>query len=180
MGQDNTDGIQYTIFCDIDGVLANFKQAIEKACRDIHHPEFVYEEDKYHTDPKYRNLMWKCISEYQKKYGYVLWLHLDLMPDAHELWNYIKPYNPQILTAAGQPRNHAMEQKRIWVTQHFGSNVKVNIVETAAEKRKFAGPNRILIDDSKKAIDPWDAAGGIGILHTNAANTIRHLKTYGL
>jgi len=38
----------------------------------------------------------------------------------------------------------------------------------------------ILIDDSIKKIDPWNANGGIGILHTSASNTISKLKELGL
>ena len=40
--------------------------------------------------------------------------------------------------------------------------------------------NSILIDDRKKKIDQWIAAGGIGILHTDAASTIEKLKELGL
>lgn len=168
--------VQYAIFCDIDGVLADFEKGIERACRAIHHPEFKYEPNRYQTDSKYRSLMWSCIRKYQNKYGFVLWRDLPLMPDAYQLWNYIKQFNPQILTAAGQPQFHAMEQKREWITDHFGSNVRVNIVETAAQKANYATPTRILIDDQKRALDPWVAAGGIGVHHTSAANSIKQLK----
>ena len=37
----------------------------------------------------------------------------------------------------------------------------------------------ILIDDTKKKLDPWIEAGGIGILHTSAASTISELKEWG-
>ena len=48
------------------------------------------------------------------------------------------------------------------------------------EKQLFAGENRILIDDLAKTIDEWNAKGGIGILHTSTANTIKELKKLGL
>jgi hypothetical protein len=47
-------------------------------------------------------------------------------------------------------------------------------------KAEYAEPNAILIDDQPKSIDPFIAAGGIGILHTSAANTIKELKKLGL
>jgi len=171
---------QYTIFCDLDGVLADFHKGMTKAVRDIHNPEFIHDEAKFDADPKYRNEMWQAVAKYQVKYGFVLWRYLELMPDADVLWSYIKPYHPQILTATGPDRYHAIEQKRGWVTDHFGSNVKVNHVEMAAMKAKFADPTRILIDDKLKAINPWKAAGGIGVHHTSAANTITQLKQLGL
>jgi hypothetical protein len=46
----------------------------------------------------------------------------------------------------------------------------------AAQKAKFAAPNHILIDDMEKNITAWEAAGGIGILHKNATDTINTLK----
>ena len=39
-------------------------------------------------------------------------------------------------------------------------------------------PN-ILIDDYMKNIREWEAAGGIGILHTDASSTINDLKKVG-
>ena len=41
-------------------------------------------------------------------------------------------------------------------------------------------PDAILIDDRLKSIGPWRQKGGIGILHTDANETIRQLKRLGL
>ncbi len=49
-----------------------------------------------------------------------------------------------------------------------------------ANKQLFSDTNRILIDDLPNTIDEWNAKGGIGILHTSAANTIKELKKLGL
>jgi DNA-binding ferritin-like protein len=38
----------------------------------------------------------------------------------------------------------------------------------------------VLFDDMQKNIDQWKAHGGIGILHTNAKDTIKKLKDLGL
>lgn len=177
----DTEEHQYTIYCDLDGVLADFAKRGTQIMRESGHPEFNYAEmQKMGSDKKHRNMVWAAITEYQKKHGYVVWRHLELMPDAHVLWNYIKPYHAQILTAGGQPQYHAAEQKRGWVTENFGSNIRVNVVQMAKEKAQFADSTKILIDDQRKALDPWVAAGGIGILHTSAVNTIRQLKELGL
>jgi hypothetical protein len=39
-------------------------------------------------------------------------------------------------------------------------------------------PN-VLIDDHKGNIRDWESAGGIGIVHTDAASTINDLKKIG-
>ena len=49
----------------------------------------------------------------------------------------------------------------------------------AQGKARFAGPNKILIDDREDNIAAWKAAGGIGILHTDAFSTIAKLKEIG-
>jgi hypothetical protein len=51
------------------------------------------------------------------------------------------------------------------------------ILRSAKHKKDFAEPNAILIDDRKDNIDGWIDAGGIGILHTSAEETIEILTT---
>ena len=38
----------------------------------------------------------------------------------------------------------------------------------------------VLIDDLQKNIDEWTAAGGTGILHVSAEQTLKELKDLGL
>ena len=56
------------------------------------------------------------------------------------------------------------ESKRYFAKDHDGSH--------------FGRPN-VLIDDFPQNIKEWDAAGGIGILHTSAAESIKRLKELG-
>lgn len=164
---------QYHIYVDMDGVLADFQRKMSKLMGEPH------DEARYDTDKKYRNQMWKAFHAHRKQGGEV-WYELHPMPDMPQLWSYIKKYNPEILSAAGQSNLNGKDQKERWVQKHLGSSVKVNIVQGAADKQQFAGPNHILIDDKEKALRPWVAAGGIGILHTSAANTIQQLRKMGL
>jgi len=162
---------RYTIFVDLDGVLANFFKGVKTLVPD-------YTEEKYEHDKKYKNKVWDIINKHGQSGG-ELWYDLEMLPDAHELWNYIKPYHPAILTASGTSVKSVGEQKRRWVKKHLGDPV-VHVVERAQDKQKFAGKTHILIDDKRKALDPWISAGGVGILHTSAANTIKELKKLGL
>ena len=176
--------VSYTIFCDLDGVLANFKhemsQKVFKDTQDELKGDGEYTDERYASDPTFRSYMWKAVALYQKKHGFVVWRDLELLPDAMELWNYIKRHNPQILTATGDEKYRALEQKREWVTKHFGSAIRINHVRAAPLKVKFAGPNHILIDDQLRAVDPWTAAGGIGVRHLSAQHTIAYLKKLGV
>lgn len=158
------------IACDMDGVLLHFEYGVQKLL-----PNFVDNS----SDKKMKGKMWKHITMHQKNGG-LFWEELPLMPDAMILWDYIKPYNPEILTACGQKHFNAGAQKLVSVAKHFGDHVKVNLVEHAKDKAKFVKPGAILIDDRMKAIQPWTDAGGIGVLHTSASDTIEQLKKLGL
>jgi len=87
------------------------------------------------------------------------WSELEFMPDGKQLWDYIKKYTPYILTAP----TFNPESKE-------GKHVKA----------EYSRKNRILIDDRAATIDDWRAKGGVGILHTSAADTIEQLKQLGL
>lgn len=171
--QQDQNNQPYEIFVDMDGVLADFERGISEGMGE------PLDQERYDRDSKYRSRMWKWVKQYSENGG-KLWLELPLMPDAMTLWNYVKKYNPQILTAQGNPAYGAEPQKRQWIANKFGSNVNVIVTRKSSEKAQYAAPNRILIDDREKAIGPWREAGGIGILHKNAADTIRQLKELGL
>lgn len=160
----------YKIECDLDGVIVDFAKAASKIF-----PRFI--DGVTEKDKKLDGGMWKAISNYQRNGGR-FWFDCDPTPDAFVLWNFIKPFKPEILTATGNASFGAAQQKLDWVALHLGADVKVNIVEKSKDKAKFATPNTILIDDKTKALDPFIAAGGIGILHTNASSTIEQLKTF--
>lgn len=150
---------QWTIAIDADGVLANF----EKKVSEINKLEF-------HKIP--RGKLWASIDEYDKTVE-PFFESLELMPDAMELMNFVRSnfINYFILTACGYTPKNAAQQKRNWAKKHFGGIV-VKPVQSSEHKAQFATPNCILIDDRNKSIDPWVRAGGIGVLHTSAAESI--------
>ena len=161
------------VYVDMDGVIADFAKGVQQKIL----PN--WSEGMSDANKKMDREMWKGIYHYQKKGGF-FWYDLDPMPDMTTLWNYVKQFNPQILTAAGNPEYNAGEQKYRWIAKHLGSNITVHVVRRAVEKAQFATPGAILIDDKRKALDPWEAAGGIGVHHVTAANSIAQLKQLGL
>ena len=116
---------------------------------------------------------------------------LSPIPDAFVLWKYIGKYNPNILTAVprksesrGAVSERAADDKKKWVKKHF--NVPENRVYAVLRpfKSKFAKDGRdgrpnLLIDDHSKNLDAFKKAGGLGIIHTSARNTIKELKKLG-
>jgi ribosomal protein S27AE len=153
----------YQIYCDMDGVLADFEGGYKELTGIDLQSEFKPEGEKF----------WDPIS----KAGIGFWAGLKWMPDGQQLWDYIKKYNPSLLSAPSKEDSSRIG-KSVWVKKRMpGTKL---ILRSADRKKEFASPNSILIDDMKKNIDSWEAAGGIGILHTSASSTINQLKKLGL
>ncbi len=112
--------------------------------------------------------------------GPAFWASLDWTSDGKQLWNYIKKYKPNILSSPSRSQTSRIG-KQVWVKTHIPrTQYKDLLLYPRHEKQLFAGENRILIDDLAKTIDEWNAKGGIGILHTSTASTIKQLKELGL
>jgi hypothetical protein len=102
---------------------------------------------------------------------------MQWMKDGKELWEYIKKYNPTLLSAPSR-NNESRLGKRLWVKNNL-PGVKL-ILASADKKQNYSGRNKVLIDDRPDNIQQWRAQGGIGILFTNTENTIKQLQAYGI
>jgi predicted kinase len=155
---------QYKVYCDMDGVIVDF----ERGYNDLTGKEAPGVHSTYDkTD------FWSSIT----KAGAKFWADLNWMPDGKELWNYIKQYNPKLLTAPSREKSSEIGKKE-WVKKHLPSTPV--IFKQAKYKKDLAEPNAILIDDRKDNIQQWIDAGGIGIRHTSTSSTIEQLKKLGL
>ena len=154
---------KYKIYVDMDGVLVDFDGGYEKLTGMTTRA----------ADEKGPEFFWKPIS----KAGAKWWITLNWMPDGKQLWDYVKKYNPELLSAPSREEASKLG-KRVWVKREL-PGVKL-ILRSADKKQEFASPNSILIDDREKNIEQWKSAGGVGILHTDAASTIKKLKELGL
>lgn len=167
--------MNHHIFCDLDGVLANFMSAAE----DFFDMEIAQDNTIF-------NKLWDRADGWPrlKKEWPTFWMDLDLMPHALQLWKIIAPYHPSILTAIPCGWQSAATGKLIWCKRHlpkFGyhPDQKFHAVERS-EKKKFAmtsdGIPNILIDDYQKNIREWQHAGGIGILYVDGSAGVSHVQ----
>lgn len=150
------------IYCDMDGVLTDFEKAAKKA-----YPDFKPFEQE----------LWKRVYKAGSKY----WSEMEWTKDGKELWNYIKQFNPVILSAPPKTgKQEAIKGKKVWIKRELGNSyANTAIIVPSKDKQKFANKNSILIDDREKNIQEWKMAGGIGILHKNTKNTIKKLNLKG-
>jgi hypothetical protein len=158
--------MNYTIYSDMDGVLSDFDKRFMEFSDGI--PPGQYEQRKG------REEFWKLIDD---TVGVPFWAGMDWMSDGKEYWNYIEKYNPIILSAPSK-KEESKYGKRIWKKRNMPNNKMILV--PAWKKKEYATPTSILIDDRADNINQWEAAGGIGILHTDATSTIAKLKKLGL
>ena len=158
------------IYCDMDGVLCDFKSYAEKVVGvPIKQWMNLSKVDK-----------WKPIVDKRD-----FWSTMPWMSGGKELWSFIKKYNPDILSAHVEEVRDptCIPGKTLWVKKNLGlPNNRINLVRRF-QKKDYAQTGyrspAILIDDYEKNAREFTARGGIGIHHTSTSNTIRQLKKLG-
>ena len=153
------------IYCDMDGVVADF------------------------TAFTTNFLGTKFKDEYWDELPVDLFLQLPPMPDAHVLCGYIKQFQPFMLTAVprdsrGPIAKRAWKDKTRWMMKNFKLPSSRMRIVLRKNKKNFAMDGRdkrpnILIDDHLGNIREWESAGGIGVHHINSNSTINDLKKIG-
>jgi hypothetical protein len=159
--------VKPVIYLDMDGVLADF---------DTKAAELV--------GPKYKSEIqkpeWGAVGEIPELYSM-----LPLMPYAIELYEACCEVAGdrdlvRVLTALPKRASHkfpdAARHKIEWARKNIHPSLRVYFGPLAADKQHHVSSlNDVLIDDMKKNITQWTAAGGIGILHTSYRDTILQL-----
>ena len=155
----------YKIFSDMDGVITDFNGRFSKYSDGIPPSEY---EKKFGKEK-----FW----ELADGGGVAFWVGMPWMSDGKQYWDYIKKYDVELLSSPSRS-NTSRLGKRLWVRNNL-PGIKLTLAQ-AAKKQNYAAPNHILIDDRESNIEQWKSQGGIGILHTSAADTINQLKQLGL
>jgi len=154
--------VKYKIFCDLDGVLVDFSKGYLKLTG-------IDLAGQFRKDKKF----WDPID----KAGHNFWVNLEWMADGKKLWEYIKKYNPDILSAPSR-EDDSRVGKHDWVKREIpGAHL---ILRSMEHKKEFASPDSLLIDDNMDNINDWKKAGGLTIHHTSTEETIKQLKKLGL
>jgi hypothetical protein len=148
----------YKVYVDQDGVLSDFNKEFEKLGHGS--PEAFSEK---HGD----EAMWYLINNKTDHF----WLDMEWIPDGKKFWNFIKKFNPTILTKLS-PVTNCKKDKIEWLKKNLGD---IPIIPTT-KKEKYASPDAVLIDDMEENIEKWVEVGGIGILYKSAEQAILEFK----
>jgi hypothetical protein len=163
-----------TIMLDMDGVLCTFEEDFNQLTGK--HPD-DYEEEV--GEKKY----WNFILDQ----GSYFWENLNPTKDMEILKEYVFSNFLRIGILSSSCRkvhgsNVVKQGKLKWLKRHGFLNKIPNsniiIVDSARDKKKYAWGNKILVDDYDRNVKEWIGAGGIGIHHTSARDTIKQLLRY--
>lgn len=146
-------------FVDMDNVLTDFDSAVKDIGAESGLMENAPEDAK--------NRMYKAIDEA----GPEFWSLMHWAPEGKQLWSYLKPYNPVLLSSPGE-FHYAEAGKQNWVSKNTPGTTLI----CDPEKFRYAEREAILIDDMKDNIGAWEEAGGVGILHTSLEDTKKQLE----
>lgn len=148
------------LFVDMDGVLADFDSGYESA---------------FGVRPSIAadNVDWTLVRARKNFY-----LDLPPMPDFPELWAFIQPLNPIIITGIPHSVEEASFNKIQWVEKNLGRDIPV-VTCLSRYKSLHCQTGDILIDDWDKYKQLWINAGGIWITHVSASKTIGILSKVG-
>ena len=137
---------KHILFCDLDGVLADFEQGIVNTCNKT-------------SDQLNPSLMWRLIRKSDQFFENLPWTRRG-----RELWNAIQQYHPIILTGVPDGNASFVAQKKNWCKRELGEHVQV-ITCLSRHKHKYCLPYSILIDDRIMHHKPWNEKGGKFILY---------------
>lgn len=153
------DNGKITIYFDMDGVLADMRGYMDEHGIK-YNPIGLYD---VAVDIK----MWDDIRAIPHFYD-----KLNPLAGTIELFKELsKEYDCQILTAIPKEKWNiatAKDDKISWVKRFLGEDVIVNTVYRPEKMNYVKGPWSILVDDLEQNISEWEAAGGTGILFTDA------------
>tara|TARA_R110002020_G_scaffold465187_1_gene686446 strand:- start:756 stop:1337 length:582 start_codon:yes stop_codon:yes gene_type:complete len=187
---------KYQIFCDMDGVLVDLVGGVGKAlyedaptdasdnyvkiqqkAREVLDGQPLLSEHLDKTHPNFkkdtRNFLYRVLMDNRR-----FWMNLEWLPDGKKLWDYIKKYDPVILS---KPTDlQAVIGKKKWVKDNIGlPKERVQIRYDKSPYAQYEGKIGILIDDFESNTSKFDAAGGRTVLYRNTQDAITELKSFG-
>jgi hypothetical protein len=170
LDEGKTKSLLPDLYVDMDEVLVDFLGGAEKVL------------GKKYTDKSFKDSKEK--KELMTKNAPNFFRDLKWKSDGKALWNFIKKYDPYILSA--YPKTwmpNSKKDKMEWIKKNLGISSSKVLLVARADKEKYAtskeGQPNILIDDHSKNGKEWRGSGGVAVIHKSASDTISKLKKMG-
>ena len=152
---------KYKIYLDMDGVIVDWVKQFENYSGGLSPEAYVAS----HGNERRYELVHQNSPAF---YAMAPWTG-----DGRLLYHFVSQFPTEILSRSADAES--TDGKKQWLESN-GIKLKANLVPNIDAKTKFAAPDAIMIDDRSDVIDNFTKAGGQGILHTNATDTINKLK----
>jgi hypothetical protein len=156
--------MDYKIFLDMDGVLVNFDEQFKELTG-----QYPKDYESTHTPDEF----WGEIDGA----GVGFWRGMKWMPGGEALYNRASQFDHVLLSSPSRSEVSKIG-KRLW-RRDKTPNTKL-ILARSYNKKNYAAPNHILIDDREDNIQQWVSAGGIGILYQSPEQVNAELDKLGL
>ena len=171
-----------TIYCDMDGVLCDFRSGIDKMftlkSKDPSMPGPMQTNGYSDTDDWLKAPMsstkWQPIHNYP-----MFWPTLPWMKDGLKLWSYISKFNPHILSAYTPHDKNSIKGKRLWIQRNLRLTDQSRIHLVRRKEKKLYANGNVLIDDYGRNVKEWKINKGIPVKHKSTAETISKLRKLG-
>ena len=188
---------KYQIFCDMDGVLVDLLEGVNQEiyseppadssdrykkaqiqAREALDGKKMQEKDADPNRPEdfkkpVRQFMYRVMGDNRR-----FWMNLPWRSEGKVLWDFIKKYDPKILSRPVDLQSVIGKKK--WVKDNLGlSGTNVQIRKNKTNYATHEGKIGILIDDFTSNTVPFAEADGISILYKNTQQTIDELKALG-
>jgi hypothetical protein len=173
---------KYQLYCDMDGVLTDFETRFVTLLQQEGPKYYSKATIAQVTRPKHfeklegQEEFWKFIDQY---IGLEFWSEMPWMPNGRQLWDFIQPYGPKLLTSPSRDDSSRLG-KKLWVKDHLIPAPQV-IFRFGDAKSDFANENSILIDDKPSNLAAFASKGGISIecKDGDVQSVINNLKKLG-
>jgi hypothetical protein len=166
------------IFLDMDETIVDWMTGANLALKKADLPEWNDPSWRKYSSEEADKLKWDILNSTPN-----FWENLTFTDDGKKIWNFVKKYKPNILSACGSLAKNCKQGKINWLKTHLGlSNLgEIHLVPRSG-KKNFAKHNNkktVLIDDYDKNCTEYMMAGGIAIQVKNANQVISELKRLG-
>ena len=153
--------IKYKIFCDLDGVLADFERGVI---------DLTGRSTELQTSSKMWAKIFSCPKFFEK---------LNPTSYCENLWNkmcLMGKQIPTILTGVPQGKKQYPIEKLSWCKKNLDNDIENIITCKSTDKYKYSNFGHVLIDDNFSNGVKWLHYGGIFIHHISPERTIYELE----
>ena len=151
------------VFCDLDGVLVDFDGGFLNTFG-------VSNKGLKPSD------MWKMIGSKGEDY----WVTLPPIEGYMELWRFLEPYYPTILTGLPINGKIAKSGKKRWCFRNLPGCWNFSATNSSEKQFHLQEKGDILIDDRLDNCERWNAVGGRSVHFTSIDSTLTQLKDWNL